>query len=55
VTDIVITQVKARDDSTPFSGATIVTKQWETFAGYIVQETTAGQTFSDTLTFTVQN
>lgn len=55
VTDIIITQVKARDDNTPFSGATIVTKEWVTFAGYIIQETTGGQTFADTLTFTVQN
>lgn len=55
VEDIVISEVKARDDATPYSGATVVVKDWETYAGYIVQETTGGATFADTLTFTVQS
>lgn len=55
VTDIVINQVKARPDSTSFSSASVVTRYWDTVAGYIVEEDTSGQTFSDTLTFTVAN
>jgi uncharacterized phage protein gp47/JayE len=55
VTDIVIDEVRARADATAFASATTLTRYWETIAGYIVEETTAGQTFTDTLTFTVAN
>lgn len=55
VTDVVINQVKARPDSTSFSSASVVARYWDTVAGYIVEEDTSGQTFSDTLTFTVAN
>jgi uncharacterized phage protein gp47/JayE len=55
VTDVVISQVKARDDATAFASANVLTKEWETYAGYIVQETTVGETFADSLTFTVDN
>jgi len=55
VTDVVIDQVKARPDSIPYSGASTIARYWETVSGYIVQENTSGQTFSDTLTFVVAN
>lgn len=55
ITDVVISQVNARPDSIPYSGSTVVSKEWSTFAGYIIQETTAGHTFADTLTFIVDN
>jgi hypothetical protein len=54
VKDVVINEVKARKDSTPFSGATTVTRQWSTSAGYIVEETTSGQTFADSITYTAE-
>jgi len=54
VKDIVITQVKARADSTLFASATIVPRQWTTIAGYIIAETTATFTFADTITYTAE-
>lgn len=55
VDDVVINTVKARPNATPFSGATTVARIWETVAGYIIEEDTAGQTFADSLTFTAVN
>lgn len=54
VKDVVINQVKARAVSTAFASATIVTRQWLTASGYIVEETTSGETFADTITYTAE-
>lgn len=54
VKDVVINSVKARRDSVVFASATTVTRQWLTIAGYIVEETTSSQTWSDTITYTVE-
>lgn len=58
VNDVVLNNVKARDNATPLSGAqflvqstAIIGRSWATVAGYIVGETTAGSTLADTLTF----
>lgn len=52
VKDVVINQVKARKDATLFASATVVSRQWTTVSGYIVEETTSGQTFGDSITYT---
>jgi hypothetical protein len=54
VKDVVINQVKARGDATPFVSATVVTRQWATVAGYIVEETETGKTFADTITYSAE-
>jgi uncharacterized phage protein gp47/JayE len=54
VNDVVINEVRARKDATVFAGATTITRQWSTVAGYIVEETTSGQTFADTITYTAE-
>lgn len=58
VNDIVLVNVKARDNDTVFaSGNYLVQNQqtigrlWSTVAGYMVAEDTSGQTLSDSLTF----
>jgi hypothetical protein len=58
VTDVVLVNVRARGNSTAFaSGSFLVQNQqtigrlWATVAGYIVGETTASNTLTDTLTF----
>lgn len=51
VKDVVINEVRARANATVFSGATVVSRQWTTVSGYIVEETTSGQTFADTITY----
>lgn len=51
VKDVVINEVRARRDSTIFASATTVARQWTTIAGYIVEETTASQTFADTIEY----
>lgn len=53
VNDVVINEVKARKDATPLASATVVTRKWSTVAGYIVEETTASNTWGDTITYTV--
>jgi hypothetical protein len=53
VNDVVINEVKARKDTTPISGATVVARKWSTVAGYIEEETTSSNTWSDTITYTV--
>jgi len=47
-----------RSDSTPFvdgtflvQNNTVISRIFPTIAGYVVEETTAGQTFTDKLTF----
>lgn len=54
VKDVVINEVRARKDATVFAGATTVTRQWATVAGYIVEETTSGQTFADKIIYTAE-
>ena len=51
VKDVVINEVRARRDSTLFASATTVPRQWTTIAGYIIEETTASQTFADTIEY----
>lgn len=58
VNDMVFKNVRARQNSTPLSGATylvnnsqFVSRLWATQAGYIVPETTSGNTLTDTLNF----
>lgn len=54
VNDVVVNEVRARRDSTVFASATVVARQWSTVAGYIVEETTSGQTFADSITYTAE-
>lgn len=54
VRDVIINEVRARKDSTPFSGASTITRIWETVAGYIVEETDSGHTFDDTIIYSAQ-
>jgi hypothetical protein len=54
VKDVVINEVRARKDTTVFASATTVTRQWATVAGYIVEETTASNTWGDTITYIVE-
>ena len=59
VLDVVIDTVKMRSDATVLASATVIydlttavnIRLWNTIAGYAVQETTASNTFTDTLTF----
>lgn len=60
VKDLNITQVAARADGTAWASRTIIynlsggvnNRSYETYSGYIVQETDTGHTFADKLTFT---
>jgi len=54
VTDVQILSVKGRLDGIPFINATDVVRIYETYAGYIIQEDTAGKTFTDSLTFFIE-
>lgn len=58
VNDVVFVNVSARADGTSFGSGTylvqseaVISRLWNTVAGYIVPETTSGQTLTDTLTF----
>lgn len=58
VNDIVFNNVRARNDGTPLSGASYLVQSnatigrlWPTIGGYIVGETTSGNTLADTLNF----
>jgi len=55
VIDVKLVQAKARPEQTPFPGATIIDVRYVTFAGYIIEEDSAGNTFDDTLTFKIEN
>lgn len=60
VEDVNITEVGARADTVAFASRTVVYKlstgvnvrEYQTVSGYIVEETTAGSTFADTITYT---
>jgi hypothetical protein len=56
VNDVVLVNVRARKDSVALSSAdylvqsqTLLSRIWPTAAGYIIQETTASNTFADTI------
>lgn len=58
VNDVVLNNVRARDNGTALSSATylvqnqtLIGRVWATVSGYIVGETTSGNTLTDTLTF----
>ena len=55
VRDVKINTVKGRDNGTTLANGIAVQRFYTTVAGYIVQETTSGNTFADTLQFFVQN
>ncbi len=59
VNDVVLTNVRARAETVALGSATylvnssqLVARAWNTVAGYIIQEDTASNTFTDKLTFT---
>jgi hypothetical protein len=61
VTDVIINDMALRADATSFGSKTYLVQtnttifnKYPTNAGYIVQETTTGETFLDKLTFTVE-
>ncbi len=61
VNDVVLNNVRGRADSDSFSagidlilGSTVIQRQWNTIAGYVIPETTTGKTLADSLTFIVQ-
>jgi hypothetical protein len=51
VEDVELIEVKARPESVAIGSATDVTRYYPSFAGYLIEEDTAGHTFDDTLTF----
>lgn len=58
VNDVLLTNVSARADATAFGSGTYlilnqqtISRLWNTVAGYMIGETTSGQTFADQLTF----
>jgi hypothetical protein len=61
VSDVIITDLAMRSDATAFSNKTYLVQNkttilssYPTFAGYIVEETTASNTFADTLIYTAE-
>ena len=54
VIDVKLIQTKGRAFSEPFSQATIIDLKYTTFAGYVVEEDTPGNTFDDTLVFKIE-
>lgn len=61
VNDVVLVNAAARADGTVFASKTFIIQsntllesQWQTQAGYIIEETTAGETFADKLTYVAQ-
>ena len=62
VTNVSLGRIKVRRDTTPYANATVLYNlgdgidavQYQTYAGYVVEETTSGQTFADMLNFIVQ-
>lgn len=58
VTDVVLMNVSARAATTSFGSGTnlivnnqVASRYWDTIAGYMIEEDTSGNTFSDTLVF----
>lgn len=61
VNDVVLNNVGARADATDpderyllVNSNTLIARNWQTVAGYIVEEDNSGDTFADTLTFEAQ-
>lgn len=61
VNDVVMTNVAARADATAFGSGTnliqnnlVIGRLWNTIAGYIISETTSGQTLTNSLTFVAE-
>ena len=61
VNDVVLVNVAARPNATVFGSGTflvqannVMSRLWATDSGYMVSETTSGQTLSDSLTFTAE-
>jgi len=61
VNDVILTNVKARTDGTSFADGTyliqdnqVISRTYSTVAGYLVSETTTGDTLADSLTFIAQ-
>ncbi len=61
VSDVVFENVITRAETTTYPAGTklvdnfaLAIKQWQTIAGYIIQEDSSGGTFTDTLTFTAE-
>lgn len=62
VTDVIINDMAIRADATAFGSKTYLVQsnttiynKYPTFAGYVVEETTGGNTFTDKLTFTAES
>ena len=55
VIDVKLNQSRGRAEQTPFASGTIIDVRYTTFAGYIIEEDSAGNTFDDTLTFILEN
>ena len=55
VIDVKLIQTKGRAESTPFSQSTIIDLKYTSFAGYVVEEDTPGETFNDTLVFKLES
>jgi len=60
VNDVVLQHVRGRADTDSFSagidlilGSAIIQRQWSTIAGYVVSETTTGNTLADSLNFII--
>lgn len=58
VNDVLIKNISIRDDGTPFSGATylvqnqqVISRIFNLIAGYVIPETTSGQTLTETLNY----
>lgn len=61
VNDVQLTNIAARADATAFANRSFLVQsssqlstEWQTKAGYIVEETTSGETFGDKLTYVAQ-
>lgn len=61
VNDLVLQNVRARQDATPFVDGTdlilasqVLSRLWQTIAGYIILETTTGKTLADSLNLIAQ-
>jgi hypothetical protein len=61
VNDVLLTNVRARKDADVFADGTdlvlnqtVISRLWNTDAGYIVEEDTVGKTFTDSLTFVAE-
>lgn len=66
VTDVKLNTIKARSNSTAFASATIIydvtsstsgtnARIWDTVSGWIIEEDTVGETFADSITYTVNS